>query len=155
MWENAVIINIKIRKTKSFAISVRVVTVLKLPTYGNHASIHSNLYMCTLKFWHLKVICNFNFSCPTFIYLIVFTSIHVLTGWKWLPKKYCFISFFVEIEGGTSMDIFYTPLFVNVEKRYTNFGPGGHSRRTSVEFLLTLPPPPLLVYVVVECPLIS
>ena len=57
MWENAVIINIKIEKQKkSFAISVRVVTVLKLSTFGNNTSISSNICMCNLKFESLKVI---------------------------------------------------------------------------------------------------
>ena len=46
MWENAVIINIKIGKTKkSFTISVRVVTVLKLSTFGNNTSISSNIHV--------------------------------------------------------------------------------------------------------------
>ena len=119
MWENTVIINIKIRKTKSFAISVRVVTVLKLPTYGNHASIHSNLYMCTLKFWHLKVICNFNFSCPTFIYLISI-YIYSCTYWvKMVAKEVLFHFFFCRNWRGDKHGHFlYPPLCQRREKVY-------------------------------------
>ena len=50
MWENAVIINIKIEKTKkSFAISVRVVTVSKLSTSGNNNSISSKMHTLLQK----------------------------------------------------------------------------------------------------------